>query len=389
MRSSSDPAAGAMNEIIADWQGRIRAAIAAKSPLRIVGGGSKDFYGQELVGESLNTTAFAGVVDYDPSELVITSRGGTPLAEVEAAMRDAGQMLAFEPPHFGAGARSAAGAGTNSTSTLSADSAATIGGCVAAGLSGPRRPYAGAVRDLVLGVRLLDGRGEDLSFGGQVMKNVAGFDVSRLIAGSLGTLGLILEVSLKCLPRPKVEATRVFDLVADQAIQKVNEWGGQPLPLSATCYYRGRLYVRFSGAGAAVAAAIERLGGEALTEDESFWASVRDQRHEFFAPTADGGASLWRLSVRSSAPYSDLGGEQLVEWGGALRWLKYAAPPEAARLRAWARQHGGHATLFRGGDKTPGTFDPLPPAALAIHQRLKATFDPAGILNPRRMYPDF
>ncbi|NDP43815.1 MAG: glycolate oxidase subunit GlcE, partial [Aromatoleum sp.] len=202
--------------VFAEWQAKIRAAASANAPLRIRGGGTKDFYGQTLAGEVLDTTAYAGIVDYDPTELVITARAGTRLAEIEATMRDAGQILAFEPPHFGA--------------------AATLGGAIAAGLSGPRRPYAGAVRDLMLGVRVIDGAGEDLTFGGRVMKNVAGFDVARLMTGALGTLGVIAEASLKCLPLPKAEATRVVEVSADEAIRMANEWGGKPLPVSATCY---------------------------------------------------------------------------------------------------------------------------------------------------------
>jgi glycolate dehydrogenase FAD-binding subunit len=361
--------AGNSTGIVADWQERVRQAASAKVLLRVVGGGSKDFYGQEIVGEPFATTAYAGIVDYDPTELVITARCGTPLAEIERTMREAGQMLAFEPPHFGPGA--------------------TLGGSIAAGLSGPRRPYTGAVRDLVLGIRLLDGNGEDLSFGGRVMKNVAGFDVSRLIAGSLGTLGVILEASLKCLPLPNAEATRVFELDAAKAIQKSNEWGGQPLPLSATCHHRGRLYVRLSGAEAAVAAAIRRLGGEPLSDGAAFWEPIREQRHEYFAGSHDGAASLWRLSVRSTAPFTDFGGEQLIEWGGALRWIRAEPQVGAERLRAWARQHGGHGTLFRAADKTAGAFEPLSAALQTIHRRLKATFDPAGIFNRHRMYPDF
>ena len=357
------------DSIVASWQQRIREAAAAKSPLRIRGGGTKDFYGQALSGDVLDATACSGVVDYDPTELVITARGGTPLADIERTMREAGQMLAFEPPYFGAGA--------------------TLGGCVAAGLSGPRRPYAGAVRDFVLGVRVLDGRGDDLAFGGRVMKNVAGFDVSRLMTGALGTLGVLVEVSLKCLPLPKAEATLVFEGDAADAIRRTNEWGGRPLPLSATCWHDGRLAVRLSGAAPAVAAAIAKLGGEVRPEgaaNDAFWASVREQTHPFFAAAA-AATPLWRLSVKSTAPFTDLGGAQLIEWGGALRWLAAGPTADPAAIRAWAQSHGGHATLFRAADKTAGVFHPLPAPMLELHRRLKANFDPAGILNPGRMYP--
>jgi glycolate oxidase FAD binding subunit len=351
--------------IVAAWSERVRGAAAANRPLRIVGGGTKDFYGQDLVGEPFATRDYAGIVDYDPTEMVVTARCGTPLEDVERTLADGGQMLGFEPPRFGGGT--------------------TFGGCVAAGLSGPRRPYAGAVRDLVLGVRLLDGRGDDLAFGGRVMKNVAGFDVSRLMAGSLGTLGIILEASLRCLPRPKTEATRMLELNPEAAISSVNAWGGRPLPITATWYEDGKLHVRVSGAEAAVASAVQAIGGTALPDAADFWLSVRDQTHGFFS--SNGGAPLWRLSVRSTAPYAELGGAQAIEWGGALRWLR-SADGSPQRIRAWAQEHGGHAMLFRG-DKSAGAFQPLDGTTLTIHRGLKATFDPAGIFNRGRMFADF
>jgi glycolate oxidase FAD binding subunit len=350
---------------LAQWQDRIRAAAVLRRPLCIRGGGTKAFYGGAEHGDLLDTRGYEGIVDYEPTELVVTARAGTTLVELEQALASAGQMLAFEPPHYAPGA--------------------TLGGTIAAGLSGPRRPYTGAVRDFVLGVRVLDGRGDDLAFGGRVMKNVAGFDVSRLMCGALGTLGLVCEASLKCLPRPRSEATRAFELSADEAIRRVNEWGGQPLPLSATCFLQGRLVVRFSGAEPAVASAIARLGGEPVDDDAAFWRDVRDQRHPFFARALEG-TPLWRLSVKSTAPYADLGGEQMIEWGGALRWLEGGPRVDAGKLRAWARTHGGHATLFRAADKSPGVFHPLAAPLAAIHARLEAEFDPHGILNPGRLY---
>ena len=354
-----------MSDLLAAWRDRIKEAASARMPLRLVGGGTKDFYGQELVGERFDTTPYAGIVDYDPTEMVVTARCGTPLADVERTLAESGQMLGFEPPRYG--------------------ERATLGGCIAAGLAGPRRPYAGAIRDLLLGVRLLDGRGEDLSFGGRVMKNVAGFDVSRALAGSLGTLGIIAEASLKCLPLPRHESSRVLELPAAEAIQRMNEWGGQPLPLTATCYCERRLHARFSGAETAVAAAVRTVGGTPLADADAFWASIREQRHAFFAHDA----TLWRLSVRTTAPFTDLGGAQLVEWGGGLRWLKPGGETDPARLRAWAQEHGGHATLFRAVDKSPGVFQRLSEPLLAIQRQLKAAFDPQGIFNPRRLYPDF
>ncbi len=336
-----------------------------KRALRIRGSGSKDFYGNETQGELLDTRGHAGVVSYDPTELVLTARCGTSLAEIQKILGEKNQMLPFEPPHFGA--------------------AATLGGCVAAGLSGPRRASAGALRDFVLGARILDGRGRTLSFGGQVMKNVAGYDVSRLLAGSLGTLGLILDVSLKVLPRPPAERTLRMELPQAKALQSMNRWAGQPLPVSATAWRDGQLHLRLSGAERALGAAAQKLGGESVAAKEAarFWEGVREQTDPFFS----GDAPLWRLSLPANAPVLELQGEPLLEWGGALRWLKSGA--DAASLRAIAAQAGGHATLFRAREKPAGAFTPLQPALARLHRELKQAFDPAGILNPRRLYAQF
>ena len=351
-----------MPDPIAGLSERIRAAAARNTPLRIRGGGTKDFYGEPCAGEALDTRPLAGIVDYEPTELVITAGAGTPLADIEAAIRARGQMLAFEPPHFGAGA--------------------TLGGCVAAGLSGPRRASAGAVRDFVLGVRILDGRGDSLRFGGTVMKNVAGYDVSRVIAGSLGTLGLVTEVSLKVLPVPVAEITLRLEKSAAEAIALMNEWGGRPLPISATCHCDNLLTVRLSGAAAAVRTARDRIGGEEVSDAAAFWTAVREQTLPFFA----GAQTLWRLSVKSTTPPLNLPGPQLIEWGGALRWL--AGDGDARLVREAAAYAGGHATLFRARDKAAGAFQPVTPTLATLHRRLKAAFDPAGIFNPGRMYPD-
>ena len=355
-----------MQAIAEQFRQQIRAASAAGKPLRLRGGGTKDWYGQQLAGEVLDTRAYAGIIDYEPTELVITARCGTPLAEIEAALAARNQMLAFEPPHFGPGA--------------------TVGGVVACALSGPRRASAGAVRDFVLGAVLMDGHGERLAFGGQVMKNVAGYDVSRLLAGSLGTLGLILEVSLKVLPLPLREATLRLDCAEIAALRLLNEWAGKPLPISASCWHDGVLTVRLSGADAAVSAALLALGGAVLAPQDAaaFWAALREQTHAFFA----GAGSLWRLSVPPHASAIILQGRQLIEWGGAQRWLKLDGDADAAgsaRIRQAVAAAGGHATLFRGGDKAVGVFHPLAPAIATIHQRLRQAFDPAGIFNPHRM----
>jgi glycolate oxidase FAD binding subunit len=355
-----------MSSTVGELAERIREAAAAKRPLRLRGGGTKDFYGGALAGDVLDTRPNSGIVAYEPTELVVTARCGTPLAEIEAALAARGQMLAFEPPHFGAGA--------------------TLGGCVAAGLSGPRRASAGAVRDFVLGARILDGRGRELAFGGQVMKNVAGYDVSRLLAGSLGTLGLILEASIKVLPRPPAEATLSFALGEGAALERMTLWAGRPLPVSATAWQDGELRVRLSGSASAVRAAIAELGGERAGEAEAtgFWAGVREHTGSFFS----GGGPLWRVSLPSHAPRVQLAGSrsiaQLIEWGGALRWLRTDA--EAGAVRAAAAAGGGHATLFRGGARELA-FTPLDPVLVRLHRGLKAAFDPAGILNPGRLYP--
>ena len=353
-----------MDEVVKRLSDAIRAAASDKAPLRIRGGGTKDFYGGELRGEVLDVAPYRGIIAYEPTELVITARAGTPLAEVEAALREKGQMLAFEPPHFG--------------------SAATLGGCIAAGLSGPRRAYAGAVRDFVLGVRLLDGRGADLRFGGQVMKNVAGYDVSRLVAGSLGTLGVLLEVSLKVLPVPPTEATLMLACSEGEALELMNQWAGKPLPVSATSFQSGDFRVRLSGARPALEAAIGKIGGTMVDAAPArrFWTDIREQTDPWF----EGGPSLWRLSVKSTTPPLRVQARSLIEWGGALRWLKTDADPRA--VRDAAKIAGGHATLFRGGNESASAFHPLPEGLLGVHQRLKRAFDPAGILNPGRLYPD-
>ncbi|OWW19702.1 glycolate oxidase subunit GlcE [Noviherbaspirillum denitrificans] len=354
-----------MEQVLEQFREKIIAATASKTPLRIRGGGTKDWYGQSLQGEVLDTSAYTGIVAYEPTELVIVARAGTPLAEIEAALDAQNQMLAFEPPRFGA--------------------ESTIGGVVAAGLSGPRRQAVGAVRDFVLGATLVDGKGDVLRFGGQVMKNVAGYDVSRLLAGSLGTLGLIVDVSLKVLPKPFMETTLRFELGQKEAIERLNNWGGQPLPVSASAWHGGTLIVRLSGAVAAVKAAVQKMGGEEDTQAADFWSELRDHGNAFLA--ASDGPALWRLSVPSVAPPLDLEGDQLIEWGGAQRWIRTSA--DAKKIRAVAEKAGGHATLFRAGETAAGVFHPLAPAVAAIHRNLKNAFDPSGIFNPGRMYKDF
>ena len=358
-----------LETFIANLCERIGEAASRRTPLRVRGGGTKDFYGAPAQGEKLEMSDYAGIVAYEPKELVLTVRAGTALAEVEAALASERQMLAFEPPHFEVSPVEAV-----------SRSRATIGGAVASGLSGPRRPYAGAVRDFVLGTRIVNGKGEDLSFGGRVIKNVAGYDVSRLMAGALGTLGVLTEISFKVLPKPAAEMTLGFELDEAGAIRQANLWAGQPLPLSATAWQDGMLRVRLSGAASAVAAAKAKMGGEEIAGGAQYWGDLRDHRLAFF----DSQRPLWRLSVPQTTAPVGVAHPQLIEWGGGLRWL--SGELDASAIRSSAAKLGGHATLFRGGDKSVGVFHPLAPALHKIHRRLKEAFDPAGILNPRRLY---
>jgi glycolate oxidase FAD binding subunit len=342
---------------------QVREAAASGRALCIQGGNSKAFYGRSPLGEPLSLAAHRGVVSYDPTELVITARAGTPLRELVATLAAEKQMLPFEPPGYG--------------------EHATLGGTIACNLSGPRRAYAGAARDFVLGTRVINGKGEALRFGGEVMKNVAGYDASRLMCGALGTLGVILEVSLKVLPLPEAQTTVVLELDAAAALTRMQLLARQPWPLSASAYLDGRLYLRLEGTVGGVTAARQALGGEILAEDEAFWMAIREHRHDFFAaPTP-----LWRLSLDAAAPPLPLVGETLYEWGGALRWLK--GEQDAQALRVLLQQYAGHATLFRHGVSREQVFTPLPTGLLALHRQLKQAFDPAGILNPGRLYGEF
>ncbi|MEO8102868.1 MAG: glycolate oxidase subunit GlcE [Betaproteobacteria bacterium] len=340
---------------------RIKAAQAGKAPLAVRGGNSKAFYGGEIRGEALDMLPYRGIIDYEPKELVLTVRAGTPLAEIEAALTAENQMLPFEPPYFGGHA--------------------TIGGTVATGLSGPRRAYTGAVRDFVLGARVVSGKGEDLRFGGRVIKNVAGYDVSRLMTGAMGTLGILLDLSFKVLPKPAGELTLRYQMDEATAIRRFNEWAGKPLPISATSWHGGTAMLRLSGAMAGVKAARVKLGGEEVGDQaaQEFWRDLRDQRAAFFGAAEP----LWRLSLPSTLPPLALDLPQWVEWGGALRWACGAM--DVTALRARVESAGGHATLFRRGDKSAGVFHPLGPVLARIHRNLKAAFDPGNILNPGRM----
>lgn len=362
-----------MQAIQSGFVAAIRAAAGNGRAVYIRGGGSKDFYGNQAVrqhSDVLQTLAYSGIIDYEPTELVVTARAGTRLAELEQVLARHGQMLAFEPPRFG---------GT-----------ATLGGCVATGLSGPRRASAGAVRDFVLGVRMLDGRGEELGFGGRVMKNVAGYDLSRVMVGAMGTLGLLLDISVRVSPKPAAELTLRMPVQEAEAIHRMNLWAGQPLPVSATCFVEGNLSVRLSGAEPAVRAAQAKLGGEEVADGAAFWESVREQTHTFFQAVHNEGLRkcLWRISVKSTTPPLALPGKQLIEWGGALRWfMPDTADPDTDRVREVASASGGHATLFyNNGVCGAEVFQPLSSGMQDIHRGLKEKFDPQSIYNPGRLY---
>lgn len=328
------------------------------TPLRIQGASSKAFLGREVAGEVLDTRIHRGIVSYDPTELVITARCGTPLRELLAALEAAGQMLPCEPPSFGEDA--------------------TVGGMIACGLSGPRRPWAGSVRDFVLGTRLITGNGKQLRFGGEVMKNVAGYDLSRLLTGSFGCLGVITEVSLKVLPKPRQCLSISLELNSARALSQLAEWGQQPLPISAASHDGRQLHLRLEGGEGSVSAAQQRLGGEVL--DSQYWEALNEQQLTFF----DAGLPLWRLSLPNNLGPLTLPGDQLIDWAGAQRWLK----SDASNIQSLAFDLGGHATCYSHG-VSDSPFQPLAPALLRYHQQLKAQLDPQGLFNPGRMYAEF
>ncbi len=343
-------------------QERVRSAVSARTPLNLCGGGSKAHLGRVATGATLEVSGHSGVLGYEPAELVITARAGTRLRDIERLLSEQGQYLPFEPPHYG--------------------EAATLGGTIACGLSGPARFARGAVRDHVLGVKLINGEGEIVRFGGQVMKNVAGYDMSRLMVGAYGTLGLLLEVSLKVLPLPETSQTRVLRMGSQDAIQKMAALGRKALPLTGAAWEAGSLYLRFAGAAPAVNAAMREAGGERLEQDTQWWQELREQSLPFFRTDR----RLWRLSLPpASSPFSEPG-ETLIDWGGAQRWLKSRVEPE--RIWSAASAAGGHATLYRDPQNRGQLMQPLAPPLLELHQRIKTALDPEGIFNPGRLYAE-
>lgn len=344
--------------------------------LTIQGGGSKSFMGRVTPERSehqvLNVGEHSGIVNYQPVELVLTARAGTPLTEIENALEENGQMLAFEPPHFG--------------------SSDTLGGTLACNLSGPARPWGGSIRDHVLGIRLINGKAEHLRFGGQVMKNVAGYDVSRLQAGAMGSLGVITEISLKVLPKYAHTITLKREIDAESAIALMNEHAGVAKPLSAACWIDGCLYLRLSGAESSVEATAKQWSGELLDDADVFWRSLRDQQLGFFSDNTP----LWRFSIKPTATHLSFSGaiaepedmasqgSQIIDWGGAQRWFKGDADMELMQKVAAAA--GGQVSLFRGATQDAEVFHAQPAVLQQIQKRLKQSFDPKGIFNPGRLY---
>jgi len=358
-RNRGAPPQRGRSQMIEHWQSQIKAAAAKGEKLAIRGSGSKSFCSPTAAGNVLDARELSGIVEYEPNELVIVVRCGTRIAEVEKTMADAGQMLAFEPPHFGDGA--------------------TLGGMVATGLSGPRRPYAGALRDFVLGCKVLDGKGDHLSFGGKVMKNVAGFDVSRLLTGSFGTLGVITEVAFKCLPLPKARQTRVFELDAQTAIERMNRWYAEANPITATTWVGGKLFVRLAGAEPAVKSAASNLGGEPLANDADWWRDWREQKHAFFTDELP----VIRIACKSTAPWGDLvndADKQAIDWGGAQRWVRSSSFALPA-IREWSRAQGGHASVFRGAASEAERSKTMQPALADVQAKIKAGFDPYDVFS--------
>lgn len=331
--------------------------------IQICAGDSKAFYAQQKFGERLDTKNHSGIVNYEPTELVLTARCGTPLSEIENTLAEQNQMLAFEPPHF--------------------TEHSTFGGCLAAGLSGPRRPFVGAVRDFTLGMKIINGKAEVLKFGGEVIKNVAGYDLSRLFVGSLGTLGLILDASVKVLPKPETEITLSFELTQRASISRINKLCLTNLPINASCFDGQQLRIRLSGTKIAIDAAKTRLGGELLEQHTAFWQNIKNHQHDFFKTDK----RIWRISLSPSAPPLEIAGEQMNEWRGALRWLCSDESPE--KIRALVAEHNGHATIFKNAQKDDLVFEPLSGKLHQLNMNIKLAMDPKGLFNQGTMYESF
>lgn len=339
----------------------VRKASENRQPLQIQGNGSKNFYGPPGTGETLSTAELSSIVAYEPSELFITARAGTLLSEVEAALDDANQILPFEPPQYGR--------------------QATIGGTVACGLSGPRRPYSFAMRDCILGTRLINGKGEHLTFGGQVVKNVAGYDVSRFMCGAMGTLGVITEISLKTIPKPESEITLAYEQPFEQALDFMQRLLQTNLPVTASYYENNRLYLRIAGNENVIDKVKQRLGGEQLDDNKQLWHSVKEHQRDFF----ESDKNLWRCMVPVNCGALSINGESVFEWNGGLRW--YTSDDDMQSVMKITKSAGGYATLFRAKSSQAHRFAEPATALKKLHLKLKQAFDPGNILNPGRMYP--
>ena len=335
-------------------------AISTNTAINIQAGNSKSFYGNAVIGDVFDVSQHRGIVDYEPSELFITARCGTLLQEIESTLDEQGQMLAFEPPHFGPNA--------------------TLGGTIACGLSGPRRPYSNAARDCVLGAHIVNGHGEYLRFGGQVMKNVAGYDVARLMCGALGTLGIVMQISLKVIPKSPAEITLTFEHDEKDAIHNMNEWTQTNLPITGTYYETGILYVRISGVESTLQNVKDTLGGTELDNSDGFWVNVKEQRREFFSDPRP----LWRFSVPNDVSNLGITGDCVTEWNGGLRWVKSDCEPE--QIFSAAQEKQGNATLFQSSNYPTDCFQPLSTELKKLHTNMKHAFDPKHLINPGRMY---
>ena len=355
-----------MSDISAYLVEQVKEAVRLGRPLQIAGGGSKShLLGRDIRAKNylhLSLNEHRGIVSYEPSELVLTARAGTTIAEIESALAEHGQVLSFEPPQF---------------------EGATLGGSFATNICGPARPWRSSFRDMVLGVKLINGRGEQLRFGGQVMKNVAGYDLARLQAGALGSLGAITEVSVKVLPRLEVSQTLTVDIDQQEAIKLMNSVAGTSVPLTGAAWLDGTVYLRLSGAASAVEAACSDLAlpsGQVLDNDRSFWDSLRNQSHEFFL--AD--QPLWRFSVKPTADIFIEGSPSLIDWAGAQRWFRGAFVLEECEVLA--RKAGGHVCLYRGGVRSGEVRQSLHTAQQNIQKQVKLAIDPGGVFNPGILY---
>ncbi len=353
----------AKNDLSAALQDSVMQAINSGEALNITAGNSKSFYGRNASGNNIELAEHQGIISYEPTELVIRARAGTPLNLIEKTLTENNQMLPFEPPAF------------NGNATLS--------GTIACNFSGPRRAYSGAARDFVLGTKIINGKGEILSFGGDVIKNVAGYDVSRLMTGAMGTLGVILEASVKVVPLPEAEITLTQNIGIEDALTKLHQWSGLPLPISASCFYQDTLYIRLSGAEKAIHAAHKKTGGDLFNNASAFWNGIKNQTHDFF----NAEQSLWRISLASNTPALSIEGDTLYEWGGALRWHKSEAP--ADKIRQTTDAANASTSLFRSSGDRDEIFQPLPEHLMKLHRNLKQAFDPDNIFNIGRMYREF